>query len=160
MEVSGKLFMELCNELRCPHQVTVTQDWYLSPCQAPSRSPWVGLGFVLICLKLPTWSQTLTRKRRGPRHQEELPHWHSGEAKWDNNGTIFHHRVGKDGKRWATHKCWLNGEEVDTLPVLLEGVWIATSFGESLPAVFINNKNMHLLTIKKQSYFGDFILQE
>ena len=52
------------------------------------------------------------------------------------------------------------GEEVYCLPLLLEGVWIATNFRESLLAVFINNKNTHLLTIKKQSYFGDFILQK
>ena len=62
------------------------------------------------------------------------------KANPDNNDTIFHCAVGKNLKRLATCKCWQSGEEVYCLPLLLEGVWIATVFGESLPAVFINNK--------------------
>ena len=165
MEASRNIFLELQNERPCPHQVRGTQDSCLSLSPTPGWSPWDYLWFSFVSA---ADLRIAFKKKKNP--QEEMqrvqrPKSRSASLEFekanpDNNDTIFYCGVGKNLKRLATRKCWQGGEEVYCLPLLLEGVWIATVFGESLPAVFINNKNTHLLTIKKQSYFGDFILQK
>ena len=164
MEASRNIFMELRNERPCPHQVRGTRD----SCFVTEPNPWlVSLRLLLVLLRLSCWLESSIKKKNPQQEMQRVqrPKSRSASLKFekanpDNNDTIFHCGVGKNLKRLATCKCWQSGEEVYCLPLLLEGVWIATVFGESLPAVFINNKNTHLLTIKKQSYFGDFILQK
>lgn len=134
-------------------------------------NPWlVSLRLPLVLLHLSCWLESNNNNNKKKTPQEEMqsvqrPKRRSTSLEFEkanpnNNDTIFYRWAGKNLKRLATCKCWQGSEEVYCLPLLLEGVWIATVFGESLPAVFINNKNTHLLTIKKQSYFGDFILQK
>lgn len=151
--------------MACPHHVRGTQDRCLSLCQTPDWSHWDCLCFSF-CSQLLTWiakkkKKNLKRKCKWSRDlREDLPQRSLGKQLQTAMTPFFTIRLAKILKRLATSKCWQGGEEVYSLPVLLEGVWIATMFGERLLVVFINSKNTHLLTIKKQSYFGDFILQK
>lgn len=165
MEASRNIFLELWNERPCPHQMRGTQDSCLSLSPTPGWSPWDYLWFSFISAADLRVTTTTTKTQQEEMQSVQRPKRRSTSLEFEkanpnDNDTIFHRWAGKNLKRLATCKCWQGSEEVYCLPLLLEGVWIATVFGESLPAVFINNKNTHLLTIKKQSYFGDFILQK